>query len=89
VYFPFDLHSGAVFDSHMTCRSHAVSLPYHEHAVLKATSQGHGRIATGERHGNDMGKAWKRHGMCKLASENGRVVAYSWQGRGKGTAWYV
>jgi hypothetical protein len=36
---------------------HAVPLPCHEYAVLKATSQGHGRVA-----------AWERHGMCKLAS---------------------
>jgi hypothetical protein len=41
--FLFDLHSAAVFDSHM---------PFRDHAVLKATSQGHGT----ERHGRDM--AW-------------------------------
>jgi hypothetical protein len=41
VSFPIDLHSAAVFDSHMPCRSHA---------VLKATSQGYGRVAAGERH---------------------------------------
>jgi hypothetical protein len=43
VSFPFDLHSVAVFDSHMPC---------HEHDVLKATSQGHGTA----QHGHD--KAW-------------------------------
>jgi hypothetical protein len=41
--FPFDLHSAAV------------PVPCHDHAVLKATSQGHGTV----RHG---------HGMCELAS---------------------
>jgi hypothetical protein len=50
VSFPFDLHIAVVFDSHMPCRSDAVSLPCHDHAVLKATSQGHG---TG-RHENGM-----------------------------------
>jgi hypothetical protein len=39
--FPFDLHSGAVFDLHMPRRAHAAPLPGHDHAVLKATSQGH------------------------------------------------
>jgi hypothetical protein len=28
VSFPFDLHSAAVFDSHIPCRSHAVPLPF-------------------------------------------------------------
>jgi hypothetical protein len=37
VSFPFDLHSAAMFDSHM----HAVPVPCHDYAVLKATSQGH------------------------------------------------
>jgi hypothetical protein len=41
VSFPFNLHSAAVFDSHMPC---------HDHAVLKATSQSHGTT----RHGHDM-----------------------------------
>jgi hypothetical protein len=40
---PFDLHSAAV------------PVPCHDHAILKATSQGHGTV----RHG---------HGMCELAS---------------------
>jgi hypothetical protein len=39
--FRFDLHSAAVFDSHIPC---------HDHAVLKATSQGHGTA----RHGHGM-----------------------------------
>jgi hypothetical protein len=30
---------------------HAVPLQCHENAVLKATSQGHSRVAAGERHG--------------------------------------
>jgi hypothetical protein len=32
VSFPFDLHSAAMFDSHIPCR---------DHAILKAASQGH------------------------------------------------
>jgi hypothetical protein len=36
---------------------HAVPMPCHEYAFLKATSQGHGRVVAG----------W-RHGMCELAS---------------------
>jgi hypothetical protein len=69
----FDLHSAAVFDSHMPRRSHAVPMPFlcrflavpmpfpcrfraiplpvHEYAFMKVTSQGHGRVAAGERHG--------------------------------------
>jgi hypothetical protein len=42
VCFPFDLHSAAVFDSHMPCRGHGAPVPCHDHSVLKATSQGHG-----------------------------------------------
>jgi hypothetical protein len=53
--FPFDIHSAAVFDSHMSCRAHSAPVPCHDHAVLKATSQGNGTA----RHG---------HGMCELAS---------------------
>jgi hypothetical protein len=77
VSFPFDLHSAAVFDSHMPCRS----LPCHEYAVLKATSQGHGT-----------GAAWERHGMCELTSavqrrHVGDLPAFGtvgdWQGRGR------
>jgi hypothetical protein len=47
VSFPFDLRSAAVFDSHIPCRSHAVALPCHHYAFLKATSQGHGRVHGG------------------------------------------
>jgi hypothetical protein len=36
---------------------HAVPLPCHEYAFLKATSQGRGRVT-----------AWEQHGMCELAS---------------------
>jgi hypothetical protein len=68
-----------------TC--HAVPLPCHEYAVLKATSQGHGRFAAGE-----------RYGMCELASAVQRRhvddlpafgIVGEWQDRGRGTAWYV
>jgi hypothetical protein len=41
------------------CCSHAVPLPCHEYAFLKATSQGHGRVAPG----------WRRETACwRLAS---------------------
>jgi hypothetical protein len=46
VSFPFDLHSVAVFHSHMHCRA----LPRHDHAVLKVTSTGHNTA----RHGHGM-----------------------------------
>jgi hypothetical protein len=61
---PLDLHSAAVFDTHMPCRVHAAPLPCHDHAVLKAASQGHGTL----RHGHAMGTAWEWNGMCELAS---------------------
>jgi hypothetical protein len=53
VSFPLDLHSAVVFDSHMPCRSHIVRLLCHDHAILKATSQGHGTA----RYENGMGTA--------------------------------
>jgi hypothetical protein len=34
VYFPFDLHTAAVSDSHLPCHAHAVPLPCSDHAVL-------------------------------------------------------
>jgi hypothetical protein len=34
-----------------------------------------------ERHGRET--AWERNGMYELASENGRIVAGLWQGRGR------
>jgi hypothetical protein len=40
VYFPFDLHGAAVFDSHMPCRSPAMP----RICLSEATSQGHGRF---------------------------------------------
>jgi hypothetical protein len=52
--FPFDLHGAALFVSHILCRSHAVPLPCHEHAALKATAQSHGMVAAVKRHGNGM-----------------------------------
>jgi hypothetical protein len=54
MYFPFYLHSAVVFDSYLPRSAPAVPMPCHDHAVLKATSQGHG-IA---RHGRGIGKAW-------------------------------
>jgi hypothetical protein len=41
---------------------HAAPVPCHDHAVLKASSQGHGTA----RHGRGMRMSW--HGMCELAS---------------------
>jgi hypothetical protein len=54
VYSPFDLHSAALFDSHLPSRSYAVSLPCHDYAFLKATSQGHGTAW----HESSMGTTW-------------------------------
>jgi hypothetical protein len=62
VSFPCDLHSAVVFDSHIPCRSHAVPLPSHEYAFLKATSQGHGRVVAGSRQGRGRVAAWDQHG---------------------------
>jgi len=40
VSFPFDLHSAAVSDSHLSCHAHAAPMPSSDHAVLlKATAQ--------------------------------------------------
>jgi hypothetical protein len=44
VSFPFDLHGAAMFDSYMPCD---------DHAVLKATFQGHSA-------------AWAWHGMARV-----------------------
>jgi len=41
VSFPFDLHGVTIFDSHIPCHVHAAPLSCSDHAVLKATSQGH------------------------------------------------
>jgi hypothetical protein len=49
-------------------RSLAGPLPCREYGSLKATSQGHGRDVAGSRQGDGMEAAWKRHGMCELAS---------------------
>jgi hypothetical protein len=80
VSFPFDLHSAVVFDSHIPCRSQAVTLSCHEYAVLKATYKDPGR-----------GTVWERNGMCELASavqrrHVGDLPAFGtvgeWQGSG-------
>src|SRR5215468_6476443 len=52
VTFPFDLHSAAVFDSHIPCRYHAVPLPCHEYAF-------HGRFVAGSRQAGGMRTAWE------------------------------
>jgi len=52
--FSFDLHSAAVFDSHLPCHAYVATMPCSDCAVLKATSR-HGR-----------GTAWARHAMCEL-----------------------
>jgi hypothetical protein len=41
-------------NSHIPCSSHAFPLPCHDHAVLKATSQGHGTAL----YESGMGTAW-------------------------------
>jgi hypothetical protein len=83
----FHLHSAAVFDSHMPYRFNAVPLPCHEYAVLKATSQGHGR-----------GTVWYlRVSIGRPETTYGRTarvrhclrMAWSWQGRGMETARYL
>jgi hypothetical protein len=51
--FPFDLHSAAVFDSHMPCLSPAML------RVCRSESD-----LLSPRHS----AAWERHGMCELAS---------------------
>jgi hypothetical protein len=77
VSFPFDLHSAAVFDSHMPCRSHAVPLPCLEYAFLKATSQGHGRfIAWLRRQGDGMLTACWRLASFKLYHTQFQSVCY-------------
>jgi hypothetical protein len=58
VTFLFDLHSAAVFDSHMSCC--ATAMPFWKR-LIKATAQ-HGMGAASAWHG----MAW--HDMCELAS---------------------
>jgi hypothetical protein len=53
VSFPFDLHSAAVFDSHMPCRARAMPRP--------CRSESHFSMP---RHS----AAWAWHGMCELAT---------------------
>jgi hypothetical protein len=92
VSLPFDLYSAAVFDSHVQCRSPAMPRLCRSESDLSRPWQVRGR-----------GTAWKRLGMCELASavqrrhvgdlprsklsDNGRVVAGSRQGTGMVTAW--
>jgi hypothetical protein len=80
----FTCRSAKDFDCDFPIDSH---MPCHEYAVLKATSQGHGRFAAEE-----------RHGMCELASavqkrHVGDLRAFGtvgkWQSRDRGTAWYL
>jgi hypothetical protein len=42
VYFPFDLHSAAVSDSHLPCRAHAIL----DNAILPQVTAHHGRRET-------------------------------------------
>jgi hypothetical protein len=53
--FSFDLHSEAVFDSHVPRHAHAAPQPCSDHAVLKSSYQGHSTARQG-------------HGMCELTS---------------------
>jgi hypothetical protein len=68
-----------------TCLSHAVPLPCHKYAVLKATSQAHGA----SRHGNGMvcvNSIGRPETACGRPARL-RRMAGKWQGRGRGTAW--
>jgi hypothetical protein len=56
VSFPFDLHSAAVFDSHMPCRSPAMPRICLSEIDFSRPRQGDG-----------MRTAWERHGVCELA----------------------
>jgi hypothetical protein len=50
-----------------TC--HAVPLPFHEYAFLKATSEGHGRFVAGWRHGDSVGTAcWRPASVRRLSA---------------------
>jgi hypothetical protein len=85
VSFSFDLHSSAVFDSHMPCRSPAMPRLCRSESDLSRPRQVRGRATAGE-----------RHGMCELASaadlpvlgtvgewqDGGKVVAGSRHGNG-------
>src|SRR5215510_10481737 len=92
VTFPFDLHSAAVFDSHIPCRSHAVPLPCHEYAF-------HGRFVAGWRHADGMRTAWELNvgdltavgAFLLQCGVTGSLLseAGEWQGRGRVAAWYV
>jgi hypothetical protein len=77
VSFPFDLHSAAVVDSHMPCRSPAMPRICRSESDLTRPRQG---------------AAWERNGMCEFASavqrrHVGEMPAIGtvgeWQGRGR------
>jgi hypothetical protein len=57
VSFSFDLHSAAVFDSHIPCRSPAMPRICLSESDLSRPWQGRSRMT-----------AWEQHGMCELAS---------------------
>jgi hypothetical protein len=46
VSFPFDLHSGAVSDSHLLCHAYAAPMPCTDHTVLLKVTAQHGRRET-------------------------------------------
>jgi hypothetical protein len=69
--FPFDLHSAAVFDSHIPCQSSAMLQSFRSKSDLLRQRQGRSREP-----------AWERHSMCELALENGRVVVEERHGSG-------
>jgi hypothetical protein len=85
VSFPFDLHSAAVFDSHMPCCSPAMPPTCSSESDLSRPRQIRGRVAAG-----------KWHGMCELASAAQRRhvgdlptfgTVGEWQGSGRVVAW--
>jgi hypothetical protein len=81
VTYPFDLHSAAVSDSHIPCRSPATPRICRSESDLSRPRQVRGR-----------GTAWELHGVCELASavqrqHVGDLSAFGtvgeWQGSGK------
>ena len=90
--FPFDLHSAAVFDSYIPCRSHAVPLPFPCHATnmpfTAGSWQGRGMRTAWELNVGDLTAVGAFLLQCgvtgSLLSEAGE-----WQGRGRVAAWYV
>jgi hypothetical protein len=74
--FPFDLHSVAVFDSHMPCCSLAMPRICHSESDLSRPRHGMCELAS----------AVQRRHVGDLPAFD---IVGEWQGRGRGKAWYV